>query len=58
MVVLDAGGGCRGNLTRWCGVGNQSDSRTATPAGTYTPAVTVNSAGPTASTNFTLVFTE
>jgi hypothetical protein len=24
--VLDAGGGCRGNLTRWCGVGNQSDS--------------------------------
>jgi hypothetical protein len=31
---------------------------TATPAGTYTPTVTVNSAGQTASTNFTLVVTE
>ena len=31
---------------------------TATPAGTYTPTVTVNSAGQTASTNFTLVVAE
>ena len=31
---------------------------TATPAGTYTPTVTVNSARQTASTNFTLVVTE
>jgi hypothetical protein len=29
----------------------------ATPAGTYTPTVTVNSAGQTASTNFTLIIT-
>jgi len=29
----------------------------ATPPGTYTPTVTVNSAGQTASTNFTLVVT-
>ena len=31
---------------------------TATPAGTSTPAMTVNSVGQTASTNFTLVGTE
>jgi hypothetical protein len=31
---------------------------TATPAGTYAATVTVNSAGQTASTNFTLVVTE
>ena len=31
---------------------------TATPAGTYTPTVMVNSAGQTAATNFTLVVTE
>jgi hypothetical protein len=27
MVVLNPGGGCRRDLTRWCGMGNKSDSR-------------------------------